>query len=180
MNRKTVIISGIVLILVILGYWKINKPTTQIHDETKIHYHAGFVVFENLKKVDFSDIKYMSIAPCKVHGSTGSPQVEEMMTAEEEQKEKAHLHDGVGDVVHVHVKDSKWGDLFTNIKYQVDYSKVTAYINGQKVEDIKDYPTKSYDGLVLFIGKVDEKLTNQAVTIDHIKDAESKSENCGN
>lgn len=153
----------------IFAYLKTKKAVTP----EKIHFHAGFVVFDNGKKVDFSDMKYMTIEPCKVD-TTETP------TAAEIQHDKAHLHDGVGDVVHVHVKGAVWGDLFTNINYPIDYSKVTAFINGQEVQNIKDTPIKAYDSVVIFIGTVDKKLLSQAVTIGHIKQVESTSESCGN
>jgi len=169
--KKVIYITLFVIVAAaaIFMYFKTKKVVVP----EKIHYHAGFVVFDNGKKVDFSDMKYMTIEPCKVD-TTETP------TAAEIQHDKAHLHDSVGDVVHVHVKGAVWGDLFTNINYPLDYSKVRAFINGQEVSDIKNTPIKAYDSLVIFVGTVDKNLLSQAVTINHIKEVESKSETCGN
>ena len=160
------------LVVVLAGVWLFLKfgktPVVQ-----KIHFHAGFIVFLNGQKVDFSDGKYMTIEPCKVNPN-------EKQTPAEIQHDKAHLHDGVGDVVHVHVPGAVWGDLFSNINYPIDYSKVTAFINGKEIPDIKNFPIKAYDSLVIFIGTVDKNLLSQTVTVDHIKEVESKSETCGN
>lgn len=169
-KRKVIVVIGILFVCGILITYKIfNKPQLK----NSIHYHAGFVVFDYGIKVDFSDLRYMNVEPCQLHDS------DEKETPEHNQLEKAHLHDRIGDVVHVHVEGSVWGDLFTNIKYPLDYSNVTAYINGEKISDLKSYPIKANDSAVIFIGKVDEKLLNQAVTADHIKEVESKSETCG-
>lgn len=170
MVKKNFVGIGVLLILSIFIYFKffMNKIP-----EKEVHYHAGFIVFNNGQKVDFSNVKYMTISPCGVKGKSekGGTNI---------QIEKAHLHDGVGDVVHVEAADSKWGDLFMNINYPIDYSKVTAYINHQKVDDVKDYPIKPYDSLVLFAGDVNMDLLNQAVTKDHIIKVGDASESCGN
>ena len=168
--KKVSIIFITLVVLIGVFYFFIHKKS---FPAKPIHFHAGFVVFDNGKKVDFSNMKYMTIEPCKVDTN-------EVQTAAEIQHDKAHLHDGVGDVVHVHVKGAVWGDLFENINYPLDYSKVTAFINGQQIQNIKDTPIKAYDSVVIFVGTVDKNLLSQAVTIDHIKEVESKSETCGN
>jgi hypothetical protein len=99
---------------------------------------------------------------------------------EEEQIEKAHLHDYVGDVVHVHRTGATWGDLFTNIKYPLNYAEITAYINGQKIANLQKYPIRPYDSLVVFIGKNDERVgLSRAVKRSHVQQVEKKSDNCG-
>jgi hypothetical protein len=136
------------------------------------HIHVGFVVFENNKKLDFSDFKYMSVKPCGLKET-------EPLTDAQIQDEKAHLHDNVGDVVHSHFEGAQWKDLFSNIKFPIDYAKTTGYINGQKVEDWKDQKIQAYDSLVVFIGNNDPKNLKQAVTKNHIQMIEKKSESCG-
>ena len=172
MNKsKFIAIVGILFVLGIAIFYKFVK---QSEPQTEVHYHAGFVVFDNGKKVDFSDLKYMNIEPCTLHKE------DEEETPEHNQLEKAHLHDMIPDVVHSHRENAKWGDLFTNIKYSIVYSKVTAFINGNEVLDIQSTPIKAYDSVVIFINTVDKNLITQAITVDHIKEVENKSENCGN
>ncbi len=168
-NRKVIAITGITLILlvIVVSRFIFNKTP-----EKEVHYHAGFVVFDGGQKVDFSDSKYMFIKPC----TTGEPAKPDAKT---KQMEKAHLHGGVGDVVHVEAENSKWGDLFTNIGYPVDYSKVTAYLNGQKVNDLKSAPINQDDTLVVFIGPINTGLLNQAVTKERIEDVGRVSVECG-
>lgn len=140
----------------------------------KIHIHAGFIVIADNKKLDFSDNKYMNIKPCAEDEGE-----EHNENEEDEQLEKAHLHDNVGDVVHVERSDGKWKDLFTNINYSIDYTKVTAYINGQKVSDFQNQPIHAYDSAVIFVGKADTNYLKKAVTKEHIVKAEKVSEDCG-
>src|SRR6185437_8042653 len=103
----------------------------------KTHYHAGFVLFINDKKFDFSKARYMSVSPCTLHATEDD-------SPEAIQHDKAHLHDYVGDVVHVERTGGKWKDLFINISYPINWSKVTAYINGQQTQDIQDQTIKPF------------------------------------
>ena len=96
----------------------------------------------------------------------------------DEQIEKAHLHDNVGDLVHVEADRAKWSDLFTNINFPIDYAKMTAFINGQEVSGFQSFPIKSDDSLVLFIGSVNKKLLSEAVTTQYIEEQGKKSETC--
>ena len=170
MRRKIIAVVGILLILGVVVTFKFIKKSPPKTEE--VHYHAGFVVFKDGQKIDFSDSKYMYIKPCNVDEN----KKEDDKTI---QMEKAHLHDGVGDVVHIEADGATWGDLFTNINYTVDYASVSAFINGSKIDGIKNTPIKSYDSLVLFEGKPDETKLNQNVSIDRIKEVERKSIECG-
>lgn len=162
------LLLSVAVIATLVGFFTLNKLRTK----EKIHYHAGFVVFENGKKIDFSIAKYMYMKPCTL----GDKEDE---SKEDVQLEKAHLHDNVGDVVHIEENDAKWKDLFTNIGYAVDYKKVSAYVNGTLVNNIQDQPIKSGDSLVLFIGSYDKSLLSQAVTKEYIEDKAKKSVSCG-
>ncbi|SRR5258708_6524102 len=137
-----------------------------------IHYHAGFHVYVDGKLQDFSADTYMSLIPCGTVSK--NPKIEQL--------EKAHLHDNVGDVVHVHRKHVIWNDLFKNINFPIDTTKPPeGYINSKKVAAPLQQPITAYDSLVLFIGthgKVDNYL-QQAVTKQHVQEVEKHSEPCG-
>ena len=162
-NLLLQIASAVVIVTAVTAFFLL-KPKPE-----DIHIHAGFVVIENNTKVDFSGFKYMKLEPCGDEGHQ-----------EDEQLEKAHLHDSVGDVVHVHRSNPKWSDLFTNIEYPLEYSKVKVYFNGQQVENFQDKIIQPFDSIVILVGENDvEKALAQAVTRDHIEEVEKKSENCG-
>ncbi|MEK7470769.1 MAG: hypothetical protein AAB622_02125 [Patescibacteria group bacterium] len=171
MKKKQILylVVGVTIILFgVIGFVVSKKPA----DPEKVHYHAGFVVFENGKKLNFSDNKYMFIKPCTIDG-------EEIENPGDEQIEKAHLHDNVGDVIHIEEEGAIWRDLFTNINFPVDYSKVEAYINGEIVPNFESQSIKSNDSLVLFFGSVDKSLLSQAPTKEYIEEWGKKSSTCG-
>src|SRR3972149_3622903 len=79
-----------------------------------------------------------------------------------------HYHAGFQVYVDGKLQDfsgAKWKDLFQNINFNIsDKKQITGYVNRKKIENILDYPIKSYDSVVIFIGKADEKLLKNSVT----------------
>lgn len=176
MKHGTLIfVIGVVLILIAgIGYYTFTKMREPAH----VHYHAGIQVYVDDKLQNFSSIKYMTISPCTDKNS----KKEEEATEKEIQNDKGHLHDNVGDVVHVHVAGGRWKDFFANIQYPFPPGKsVFAFVNGKSVEDILNTPIRAYDSVVIFIGTRDNMKEDlkKAVTVDHIKEIEKKSELCG-
>ena len=163
-----IIVPLIILFLTTSAFFILKNQLVPV----KTHYHAGFVVFQNNKKLSFSDSKYMFIEPCalsqKSADSTAVIQIK-----------KAHLHDNVGDLVHIERTGAKWQDLFTNINFTIDYSSAVGYINGKKIVDFQTQSIRPYDSLVIFIGKNDSKFLKQAVTKDYMIKMEKKSTTCG-
>lgn len=165
------LVFGLSLVVLILG--QIYKyEVSSVEPFEKVHLHAGFVVFEDGKRIDFSGDKYMHIEPCEEHE-------DDEQSPQKLQEEKAHLHENVGDVVHSHIGGARWEDLFTNVFFSIDYPKSTGYINGVKVKEFQESRINANDSLVVFIGSVDEDLLSQAVTLEHIKEIENISEDCG-
>lgn len=154
----------------VIWYKVIPHPTPQVH------YHAGFIIVQDNKLVDFSGSQYMNVEPCKVKTN-----VTEVESPQQQQISKAHLHDHIGDVVHVESRNALWKNLFTNLNYPINYQDTTAYINGNKVEDFQDQKIQPYQSLVLFIGSNNDtkNFLSQAVTKQQIQDIEKKSEDCG-
>lgn len=164
--KLTILVSVLAMIPLLAAC---TRPS-QSASPKNVHLHAGFQVYVNNRIVDFSDLKYMHLNPCELDGSAHP---------EDEQIEKAHLHDGIGDVVHVHRPHVVWGDLFTNLDYPVS-ATAAAYINGQSVDSPLTLPIQAYDSLILVEGPVsdlDAKL-DQAVTKDRILEIEKLSETC--
>lgn len=158
----------VVVALLYLGYLRFFAPQTK----GSIHYHAGFIVYVDGMKQDFSAAKYMNFTPCSEHT--------QKQTSAQEQIEKAHLHDSVGDVVHVHRSGAVWSDLFKNIGYPIPSGKpIVGYMGGSKIDNPLSTPIKADDSLILVIGNPEGVDTKQSVSLDHIKEIESKSELCG-
>ena len=159
----------LVFILTLIGIGLFIKQTA----EPKMrHIHAGFIVFVDGKKQDFSGINYMSLMPCKDE--------ETEYTKEEIQDQKAHLHENVGYVAHSHREGAVWKDLFKNMGYTIDTSKgVHGYINGKKVNNLLNYQVNGYDSAVIIIGKDDPQLVAKTITKDQILKVDQTSRDCG-
>ena len=177
LNSLSVVITMIVLafLVMFLGNGFIEKGEvlndTDTHEE--IHYHAGFQVYKDNELVDFTDSKYMNFRPC----SEGEDHHD--LSPEEEQIEKAHLHDNIGDVVHVHLDGAIWQDLFTNIDYEL--GEIEGYLNGERVENVLELPIEEYDSVVIFEGDnadIDGKIENR-IEKEWIIEVGNMSESCG-
>lgn len=168
-SLKIILLIAILCAAVISAYFFL----TRFDAKKEVHYHAGFLVYNEGKLVDFSDLKYMQVVPCTADGSE---------IHMDEQIEKAHLHDNIGNVVHVHREGAKWGDLFKNIKYNIPQSQdITAYKNGKPVKDILNTPIEPYDSIIISIGKerISEAKLKSPVTKKQILEAEKRTETCG-
>jgi len=162
------IIAIILFVLLYSAFLYVGKLLTP----KKVHYHAGFVVFENDKKKDFSDFKYMRIKPCLLDQNQKD-------SKEDIQAEKAHLHDSVGDVVHIEGENALWRDLFQNIRYKLDYSKAFTFINGSKVKNFENQKIQPYDSIVILIGSNKSNHLQDAVPKNYIEEKAAKSVDCG-
>lgn len=140
--------------------------------EESIHDHAGFRVYIDDTLQDYSDYKYMNFVPCTAH--------DEKKSAKEEQIELAHLHDGVGDVVHVHRSGATWGDLLKNIGVVLPNEKeLRGYIEGVENAEILEAPIKAYTTAILVVGSSTASHEKETISIERIKEIEAKSELCG-
>lgn len=165
-------LKKIVVLLVAVATILVGQNYRNAHTEEGVHYHAGFRVYVDGVLQDYSDYKYMNFVPCSAH--------DEKKTPAEEQMEKAHLHDGVGDVAHVHRDGAKWRDLFTNIQVELPKDKqLKGYIDGVENQDIMDTPIKAYTTAIFVVGSDAASHEGELVSVDHIKEVESDSELCG-
>ncbi len=140
--------------------------------EPHLHYHAGFRIYIDDTLQDYSGYQYMNYTPCSEHDQKKSP--------EQEQLEKAHLHDGVGEVVHVHRPGAVWGDLLRNSKIELpDDKNLDGYIDGIKQENILSKPIEPYTTAVLLVGETNATRSAERVERSYIEAVEAKSELCG-
>jgi hypothetical protein len=157
---------GVIGALITLFFYNAANAHPELDKE--IHYHAGFIVYENDQRIDFSDSKYMHTSLCTIEGQE-----------EEEQTETAHLHDGVRDVVHVHDKGLTWGDFFNSISFQFK-EPVVGYVNGELKKDILNHPITEYESIVILSGKntdIETKI-HHAVSQEHIHEVENTDKSC--
>lgn len=154
---------GSMMVAILMNWWYL-PPSKHVH------YHAGFRVYINGIKQDYSKPIYMNFTPCSEH--------EQELSQEEEQIEKAHLHEQVGEVVHVHRKGAKWGDLFTNIRVDFD-EEVHGYINGVAVKEIMKEEITPYSTAILVVGEDNPVLGKEQIPREQIAEVEKQGEICG-
>jgi hypothetical protein len=150
MKTKLICVSvGFILGITVLAGLHFIK-TVQPHNA---HYHANFAVYINGQRYDFSQSKYMEeVAGCNV-------------SKDVQPKQRAHMHNNVGDLVHVHDQGVTWGHFFTNIGWNVgkDYLvpdsgdilktegdlKLTYFLNDAIVTNVSNVLIKSEDVLLI-------------------------------
>lgn len=158
----------ILILAVFMGYWLFFVRDTH-HDE--YHVHAGFKVFVDDKLIDFSDIKYMYYLPCGLDAAD-----------QKTLQDRVHLHDGIGDVVHVHAQGIRWKDLFESIKYELPISEdIEYFIGGEKVENLLEREIMNDESVLIVVNgtKPETEYLNEQVRIEKIREVASLKENCG-
>lgn len=130
------------------------------YNANHIHYHANFAVYTNGQQEQFkSPSYYEEETACKAE--TG-------MTPQD----RAHMHDGINNVVHVHDQAVTWGQFFNNLGWSVgkDFietrdtlyqnngtSILNVILNGQNLTGISSITNKvigDQDKLLLSFGDI--------------------------
>lgn len=151
--------SGLILgVLAILAirFFTYNVPQT--------HYHANFAVYLNGKRDEFKGPQYYEeVAACTAHGPIQPAQ-------------RAHMHDNINSVIHVHDDGVTWEQFFNNIGWTLgpdfiqtddgtmymenDTDKLNIVLNDQNLTDltsIANQVIKDRDRLLISFGDIDSK-----------------------
>jgi hypothetical protein len=164
---KTVMFIGlfVALVTIVVLYFATKK-------EVHTHFHAGFIVYVNGQKQDYSDNQYMYLDVCSVIAKqdNNDMQIRDMV----------HLHDNVGDVAHIHEEGATWNMLFKNmdISFPPDIP-IVGYRNGKKVANLLSLSIKPYDSVIFIVGSDKGIDTSHYVPKQHIVDIEGKANMCG-
>ncbi len=181
-NRSVLLLaSGLLLGAVLIfgaRFFTYNPP--------HVHYHANFQVFINGQREQFAD-------PMLYEESGASCSEEEQMTP----MERAHMHDNVNDVVHVHDHAVTWGQFFTNLGWVVDAKtietpsqllladsdhKISLMLNGQIMDNISNRVIGDQDKLLVDFGGSDQAIKDEYAGISNkaLKyDASADPKSCG-
>lgn len=102
-NTWPLLATGIVLgALIVLGTRFFTYKPVQVH------YHANFAVFINGHREEFTGSQYyQEIAVCSTTNGITTP------------LERAHMHDNVNSVIHVHDHAVTWGQFFENLGWYI-------------------------------------------------------------
>lgn len=127
----------------------------------QVHYHANFDIYINGQREAFANPMYYE------EEGGGSCTLETEMTP----GERAHMHDNIGDVVHVEDHAVTWGNFFQNLHWTVndklvqtpdkvyladDTNKITFLINGREVQDISSETIHDKDRLLVDFGSASQ------------------------
>jgi hypothetical protein len=135
----------------------------------QVHYHANFAVYINGQREEFKGAQYyQEVAICSSTNSISIPQ------------QRAHMHDNINSVVHVHDHAVTWGQFFENLGWFVGPSfiqtdsgatytengaaKLHILINGQDYTDltaITNMLIKDKSRLLVSFGDINDQTIQQ-------------------
>ena len=121
------------------------------------HYHANWAIVVDGRPFDLTADRYMEdVARCKANPAHMDPE------------DRVHLHENVGDAVHVHAGGATWGHLLANLGFGLgrDYLVTDAgvrlaseaprtlkfVLNGQPVDEVHNRAIASTDRLLISYG----------------------------
>jgi len=128
------------------------------------HYHANFAVYINGQREQFKGPQYyQEVAACTVHGAIQPAQ-------------RAHMHDNINSVIHVHDDGVTWSQFFDNLGWSIGPNfiqddqqhmytengdnKLNIELNGQNLTDltsIANQVIKDRDRMLISFGNIDSK-----------------------
>lgn len=172
------IFLGVVVVLVIRFVTYTAPPQP--------HYHANFSVYINGAREQFKGLGYYEETAAEMCS----------LQFVETPKQRAHMHDNVGDVVHVEDKLVTWGNFMQNLGWGLgsdylktkdtvlvngDAGKLSFILNGQKLDSVSDLVIQDKDRLLISYGATDTPLLQEqyksvastAATYDNSKDPAS-------
>lgn len=139
--------------------------------EDEFHIHAAFKLYKDGEFQDLSGIQYMHLGDCgdDFH--------------EDGEADPPHLHDFVGDVVHVHAEGQTWRQLLGGLEVEVDEAD-TAFLNNAdaySTKELLDMEIAPYDRVLFLQGQTEEdlqKLKDEVPSVERIKEVEKEGESC--
>ena len=175
-TKSQLVKAGIAILLTLLWVVAVRFAVIQ---KDEVHYHANFAVFVDGEREPFDLFTfYEEIESCGGNG-VDSPKI------------RAHMHDQIDHVVHVHDDGATWGHFFANLSYvngdtvfmtadstyvEDDDTQIVFWLNGEEVQTTANRTIGDEDVLLISIGSsTDEELQNQYDQID--QDADFYNEN---
>ena len=156
-SRKRLIL--LLLVAFFMGAFWLFAMRFILAENKEVHYHANFGVFVNGTRVPFDNFIYYEEVQSCFGGENQRPQ------------DRAHMHDMVQHVVHVHDEAVTWGHFFSNIGITVsdrvlaydkviylddEETRVRFYLNGEEIDSINNRVIGNEDALLVSAGKPSE------------------------
>lgn len=138
------------------------------YQDPAVHYHANFALYINGERETFDEFMfYEEVASCSTE-EFNNP------------KARAHMHDKVNHVIHVHDAAVTWGHFFANIGFTLgndavktnkgsfisgeDTNELRFILNGKDTDIITNQPIKSEDVLLIDYGNANQKTLDERFT----------------
>ena len=156
LDRAFLVCLGVVLGIVGIGALRFAL-LPELPYRAGPHYHANFAVFLDGERLDLSAMHYMEdVVTCKASPDVVLP------------RERAHMHERIHDVVHVHHQATTWGHFFANIRFALgddflitdeggryfadDDRSMKFVLDGQQVASVFNRVIESEERLVISFG----------------------------
>jgi hypothetical protein len=147
------------------------RVATFKHEHT--HYHANFAVYINGKREEFKGPQYYKeVATCSAYGDITDP------------GKRAHMHEEVNSVVHVHDNAVTWEQFFNNIGWTVSAHTIetdsgTMYTDSDTnkvhiIADGQDYT--GFDGISSFMNTVIKDRSRVLISFGDVSDQQVQDE----
>jgi len=132
------------------------------YQPVQVHYHANFAVYINGAREEFkSPTYYQEVAVCSTTDGITQP------------VQRAHMHDGINSVIHIHDHAVTWGQFFNNIGWSLGpnfiednaghlyvedgSNKLNIMLNGQNYTDLSPMQNviiKDQDRMLISYGDI--------------------------
>jgi hypothetical protein len=155
-NKKLVLAIVIAFLVGIFWVFAIRFVTLE---KKEVHYHANFAVFVEGERLPFDTFTfYEEISACGGNG-IDSPKI------------RAHMHDNINHVVHVHDNGVTWGHFFANLNFvngdtvfktdkntyvENEETEISFILNGENVDMTANRTIGDKDVLLVSIGDTSE------------------------
>jgi len=133
-----------------------------IYKDTSVHYHANFAVFIDGKRLELDNFAFYEEVQSCGGNDVDNPRI------------RAHMHNQIDHVVHVHDDAVTWGHFFSNLGMTagdtlfktvdntyvegVDNVEIRYLLNGKEVQTIANRTIESEDVLLISIGNPTDEM----------------------
>jgi|AntRauTorcE11897_2_1112592.scaffolds.fasta_scaffold10925_4 hypothetical protein len=165
---KRILLAGLAGLVV--GIMALTAVRFVLASDESVHYHANFAVYVDGQREQFDSFTFYEEIQACGDDYANNPRA------------RAHLHDQINHVIHIHNEGVTWGNFFENIGYTLgndvlttddgvytdsDDGQLTFRLNGQDVTTIANQNITSEDVLLISFGNDnDEELQQRYENIE--------------
>lgn len=169
-THTVALVAGLLIAITGIKFVLTLTPATEFHE------HADIAVFLNGQRFDLSQQKYMSTVPC-------GPAADRHAEDTDSLRDKVHLHDGNGRVIHVHYPGVTYGEFFESLGMMFSDGRLVDdmgivnenttdhifryFINGEEVYTIARTPIRDLDQVLITYGPLQRSLDSELAAVSN-------------